>query len=201
MKVSVINISDLLSSDQEELLRAYIETYSCEIEQDGVRKSLNPDIERFLNNNAIQFARMKIGMTYLVVDEDDGALLAYFSLAHKPLDIPADGLPRKMKDKLKRFSTIDEGSDSYQVSAFLIGQFGKNYAVDNGSRISGRQVMELVMERLRIAQSIIGGIIVYLDCEANAELIQFYEGQKFKLFGERFSGNDGKRYLQYLNIV
>lgn len=201
MRASVINISDLLSSDQEELLKAYIATYSCEMEKDGIRKSLNPDIERFLNENAIQFARMKTGMTYLVIDEEDGALLAYFSLAHKPLEIPADGLSRKIKDKVKRFSALDEESDSYQVSAFLIGQFGKNYAVDNGNRISGSQVMELAMERLCSAQSIIGGTIAYLDCEANAELIQFYEKQKFKLFGERISKNDGKRYLQYLYFV
>lgn len=83
----------------------------------------------------------------------------------------------------------------------MIGQFGKNYAVDNGSRIFGGHVMELAMERLRLAQNIIGGAITYLDCEANAELIQFYEGQKFRLFGERISENDGKRYLQYLNFV
>ena len=198
---SVINICDLLSSDQEELLRAYIATYSCETERDGVRRSLNPDIERFLSNNAIQFARMKTGITYLVIDEEDGALLAYFSLAHKPLEIPEDGLPRKVKDKVKRFSALDEESNSYQVSAFLIGQFGKNYAVDNGGRISGRQVMKLAIEQLRSAQNIIGGTIVYLDCEANAQLIQFYEEQKFKLFGERISENDGKRYLQYLSFV
>ena len=201
MRASVINISDLLSNNQEELLRAYIATYSCEMEKDGERKSLNPDIERFLNDNAIHFARMKTGITYLVIDEEDGALLAYFSLTHKPLEIPADGLSRKIKDKIKRFSALDEESGSYQVSAFLIGQIGKNYAVDNGNRISGSQVMELAMERLRFAQNIIGGTIAYLDCEANAELIQFYEGQKFRLFGERISENDGKRYLQYLNFV
>jgi hypothetical protein len=125
----------LLASNQEELLKAYIATFSCEKENDGIKISLNPDIEGFLNNNAIQFARMKIGVTYLVVDEDDGALLAYYSLAHKPLEIPADGISRKIRDKVKRFSAIDEENNSYQVSAFLIGQFGKNYAVDNGSRI------------------------------------------------------------------
>ena len=201
MKISVINIRDLLSGNQEELLRAYIETYSCEMEKEGVRKSLNPDIENFLNNNAIQFARMKTGMTYLVIDEEDGALLGYFSLAHKPLEIPADGIPRKIKDKVKRFSALDEENNSYQVSAFLIGQFGKNYAVDNGRRISGNQMMRLAMEQLRLAQNTIGGTIVYLDCEADAGLIRFYEGQKFTLFGERISKNDGKRYLQYLNFV
>ncbi len=201
MKACVVNIRDLLSSDQEDLLRAFIATYSCEMERYGETKTLNPDIERFLNNNAIQFARMKTAMTFLVVDEEDGALLAFFSLAHKPLEIPADGLSRKIKDKVKRFSALDEEHNRYQVSAFLIGQFGKNYAVDNGSRISGSQVMGLAMEQLRIAQNTVGGTIVYLDCEADAALIRFYEGQGFTLFGERISEHDGKRYLQYLSFV
>ena len=56
--VSVINIRDMLSGGQEELIRSYLETYSCVAEKDGIRKHLNPDIERFLNQNAIQFARM-----------------------------------------------------------------------------------------------------------------------------------------------
>ena len=46
MKLSVINIRDMLSADQEELVRAYLETYSCETEMNGVKKTLNPDIER-----------------------------------------------------------------------------------------------------------------------------------------------------------
>lgn len=202
MRVIISSIRDMLANNQEDMIRSYIETYSCETEkEDGTKKSLNPDIERFLSSNAIQFARMKTAMTYLVIDEEDGALLGYFSLAHKPLEIPAGGIPRKIKDKIKSFSSLDEENDCYSVSAFLIGQFGKNYAVDNGRRISGTELMNIAIEKLRSAQNIVGGTIAYLDCEADAELIQFYESQKFTLFGERISDNDGKRYLQYLNFV
>ena len=83
----------------------------------------------------------------------------------------------------------------------LIGQFGKNYAVDNGSRITGSELMTAAMDQLQEAQEKVGGTIVYLDCEADAKLIRFYEGQHFTLFGERISDSDGKRYLQYLNFV
>ena len=127
MKLSISNIRDMLADDQEELVRTYIGMFSCDAKQeDGTVRSLNPDIERFLNTNAIQFAKMKTAVTYLAIDSDDGALLGYFSLAHKPLEIPADGLSRKLKDKIKRFSTLDEKTNTYTVSAFLIGQFGKN---------------------------------------------------------------------------
>ena len=53
MKIFVANIRDMLADNQEELVKSYIATFSCETEKDGVKKSLNPDIERFLNDNAV----------------------------------------------------------------------------------------------------------------------------------------------------
>jgi len=201
MNLSISSVRNMLATDQEELVKAYISTYSSTVEQeDGTVKSLNPDIERFLNEDAIQFAKMKTAVTYLALDREDGALLGYFALAHKPLEIPADGLTRKLKDKIRRFSTLDEATNTYTVSAFLIGQFGKNYAVEKGGRISGADLMTAAIEQLQEAQEKIGGTIVYLDCEADAKLIRFYESQNFTLFGERISA-DGKRYLQYLRFV
>lgn len=198
----ISNVRDMLSEGQEDIVQTYIDMFSSEAElEDGSIKVLNPDIERFLSANAIQFAKMKTAITYLAIDTDDGALLGYFSLAHKSLEISADGLTRKLKDKIKKFSTLNPETNAYTVSAFLIGQFGKNYAVDNGKRISGADLMAAAMKQLQEAQNKVGGTIVYLDCEADAHLIRFYEGQHFSLFGERISGVDGKRYLQYLTFV
>ena len=202
MTLSISNIRDMLADDQENLVKAYIGMFSCvATQEDGSVKELNPDIERFLNTNAIQFAKMKTAITYLVFDEEDGALLGYFTLAHKSLDVPADGVTRKIKDKVKRFSALDETNNAYTVSAFLIAQFSKNYAVDGGTRISGGQLMEIARDQLADVQNKIGGTIVYLDCEAHAELIRFYEGEQFTLFGERISETDGKRYLQFLSVI
>ena len=53
--------------------------------------------------------------------------------------------------------------------------------------------MNIAMEQLAEAQNMIGGSIVYLDCEADAKLIRFYEGEHFALFGERISESDGER--------
>lgn len=201
MTVGVSNIRDMISAGQEDLVRTYINTFSCLVtKDDGTEVILNPDIEHFLEVNAIQFARMKTAITYLVFDEEDGALLGYFTLTHKSVDIPADGLNRKIKDKIKRFSALDEENNTYTVSAFLLAQFSKNYAVDGGTRISGSELMQIVWDQLADVQNKIGGAIVYLDCEAHAELITFYEGEHFTLFGERISEADGKRYLQYLSF-
>ena len=202
MKLSVMNVRDMLIDSHEDIVRSYIEMFSCVRHRDeGTAGSLNPDIEHFLHHNAIQFARMKTAVTYLVIDQEDGAFLGYFTLAHKPLSVSADGLSRKVRDQLKRFSKLDEAKQSYMISAFLLAQFGKNYSVENGKRIIGAELMAVAMDQLRDVQNQIGGTLIYLDCEANAGLIRFYEGQNFTLFGERISENDGKRYLQYLNFV
>ncbi len=202
MTIAVSNIRDMISGDQEELVKAYIDTFSCKVEtEDGAVTSLNPDIEHFLKENAIQFSKMKTAITYLVFDTEDGALLGYFTLAHKSLEIPSDGLSRRIKDKVKRFSALDERNKTFTVSAFLLAQFSKNYAVDHGQRIKGSDLLRVAMEQLLEAQNLIGGTIVYLDCEADAKLIRFYEGEHFSLFGERISESDGKRYLQFISFV
>ena len=202
MKLSVMNVRDMLINAHEDIVKGYVEMFSCDVQQDdGTTRPLNPDIEHYLKHNAVQFARMKTAVTYLVIDQEDGALLGYFTLAHKPLSISADGLSRRVRDQLKRFSRLDEESHSYVISAFLLAQFGKNYGVENGKRLSGAELMAVALEQLHDIQNQIGGTLVYLDCEANAGLIRFYEAQNFTLFGERVSDHDGKRYLQYLSFV
>ena len=55
MTLSISNIRDMLADDQEDLVKAYIGMFSCvATQEDGSVKELNPDIERFLNTNAIQ---------------------------------------------------------------------------------------------------------------------------------------------------
>jgi len=200
MKISLMNVREMLARNQEDIVNSYIKTFSCEREKNGVKESLNPQIEKFLFNNAVKFSKKKTAISYLVIDEEDSALLGYFALAHKPIKIPAEGLSRNVRDQLKRFSKLED-DNSFMMSGFFLAQFGKNFAVDNGTRISGAKLMKLVNEQLRLVQDIIGGTLVYLDCEPNARLISFYEKENFKLFGERVSETDGKRYLQYLTFV
>ena len=202
MTISVFNIRDMILAGQEALVASYLATFSCcKKDAQGNEKLLNPDIEHFLKANAVQFAKMKTAITYFVFDADDGAFLGYFTLAHKSLSIPSDGLSRKIKEKIKRFSSLDESDGTYTVSAFLLAQLGKNYRIENGSRIAGKTLMAIAKEKLSEIQNSIGGTIVYLDCEADANLINFYEAEGFTLFGERISSVDGKRYLQYIAFI
>ena len=116
------------------------------------------------------------------------------------MEIPPTGLSKSSRKKIDRFAQYNEQLDAYTVSAFLIAQFGKNYQVDNGRRITGNELMSLANDELCELQHRVGGGIKYLDCEADAKLIRFYQDeQNFHLFGERVS-QDGKRYLQFLKF-
>ena len=163
---------------------------------------INVEIQSFLINRAIEFAKKKIAVTYLVIDENDGELLGFFTLAHKPLIAPAAGLSNNVKQKTSRYARIDEKTNSYLVSAFLLAQLGKNYAVDNGKRITGDELMECVDAALKEVQFRIGGGVVYLDCEDKKELIDFYETSAgYRRISERISELDNVKYLQYFKFI
>ena len=59
MKVLVSNILDLVRENGEESVMEYLSDFSCVRDIDGQYKSLNPDIERFIKQNAVSFAQKK----------------------------------------------------------------------------------------------------------------------------------------------
>ena len=201
MSAIVTNIREMLDVAGEEAVRDYVSQFSCERMIDGVSVSLNPDIEHFIKCTAIPFAQQKVSISYIVSDSEDGAFLGYFTITHKPIEIQGAGLSNTKKRAMRKYSDYDEEANTYTPSAFLIAQFGKNYGVDEGKRISGKELMGYVHDALLRIQNLAGGGICYLDCEAHAELIKFYEDEGFTLFGERISEADGKRYLQYLKFI
>lgn len=92
--------------------------------------------------------------------------------------------------------------DKYNVSAFLIAQFGKNNNIPKEYSISGNELMDLTFEILKHVQYYVGGGVIYLDCEDIEKVLNFYQSDnnRFKIFGERISEVDQKRYLQLLRF-
>ena len=191
MNLKAINILDELELSGEEQLRENLSSFSCRI---------NPAIENFFRNRAIDFARRKLSITYMVNDWDDDKILGCFALTHKAVLIPNAGLSSTSRRKLERFARLDRATGDYMASAFLIAQFGKNYGVDDGKRITGSQLMDIVNDILVNIQRQIGGGIIYLDCEDNEKLQQFYVNEKFHKFGERFSQEEEQNYIQYMRF-
>ena len=191
MSVLTVNILDSISANGETETADDLSVFSS---------PKNPEIDDFIKTKAIDFAKRKLSITYLVYDSEDGALLGYFTLAHKAIDIEGRTLSNTVRRKLGRYSRFDKDTDSYAASAFLLAQFGKNYGVDSGKRISGAQLMQLATDVLVDIQRQIGGGIIYLDCEDKPELVSFYTDQNFKRFDDRFSSEDDQKYIQFMRF-
>ena len=192
MNTRIKNILDDIQERGEEKVRMYISSFSSPI---------NPKIENFIRNRAIDFSRRKVSITYLVSDLEDGSLLGFFALTHKAVLIPFGILSNTMRRKIDRFARLDRATGEYMASAFLIAQFGKNYDVDGGKRITGRELMSVANDVLVHIQHQIGGGIVYLDCEDAEGLKQFYAREHFYKFGERFAEEEAEKFIQYMRLV
>lgn len=193
MEPLTVNILDAIQEDGEAETASNLSSFCS---------PLNREIEDFIRNKAIDFAKRKLSVTYLVVDPTDGEIIGYFALAHKVIDISGDDLSKTSIRKLERFSKYDADENTYTTSAFLLAQFGKNFAVDNGRRVHGSELMDYAMDILADVQHLIGGGIVYLDAEDKPKLKSFYENEVgFKCFGERYSEAEKVKYLQYLKFL
>lgn len=162
---------------------------------------LNEEIEKFLKNNAIQFAKEKKSITYLVIDMKKGNLLGYFTLTNKIVKIPLSILTNTKKRRIERYAKFDKVLNAYPVSAFLIAQFGKNYVLNEENRISGNDLMKLVDRELYEVQYRIGGGLKFLECEPDVKLIKFYQNQNFVPFDNRVSEKDQTEYVQLMKFL
>ena len=114
----------------------------------------------------------------------------------------SNSLSKTLIKKISRFAEKDKESGKYIVSAFLLAQFGKSLEGEQVG-ISGNSMMKTVMENLEKIQHEIGGGIVYLECEDNVKLLDFYENDnnRFALFGERFDAVGNVLYKQLLRVI
>lgn len=193
MSYAIENILSIMDRDGEDELMFNLSSFSC---------SANNEIQAFLYENAIEFARKKISITYLVTDTEEGELLGYFTLTHKVLEVSATGLSNSVKKRMSRYARLNEKTDSYLVSAFLLAQFGKNDNVAEERKISGAELMDCVDAVLEDIQFRIGGSVVYLDCEDKPQLIPFYENTGgYRCISERVSELDNTKYLQFFKFI
>lgn len=110
--IKTYNIIELMDTIGEEGVQDILSDFSCD---------KNLEIELFVRNKALDFAKKRMSVTYLTLDED-GQLAAVFTLAHKAIQIGNEGLSRTVQKKMQRFAQLDDSSDSFFISAYLIAQ-------------------------------------------------------------------------------
>ena len=185
-KFFYINIRDYLSLGNDDkagepMLARVLSGFSC---------PPNVDVESFLKNSAIEFTKKSQSVTYLVFSVESKELLGYFTLALKPLTVRGETVSNTTKRKLLRISELDKSSDTYNMSAYLIAQLGKNYTNGANTRITGRELVELAWTVIEDAQYMLGGIVVFLEAENEGKLLDFYKANRFSQFDTRQTTSD-----------
>ncbi len=192
-----VNIREYLAlgNDEEAGEPALLELLS------GFSCPKNPDVERFLKKSAIEFTKKNQSVTYLVVSAEDVRLLGYFTLALKPLTVRGETVSNTMKRKLLRISELDESSDTYTMSAYLVAQLGKNFSENEGTEITGEELLKLAWDKIKEIQYLGGGMVAFLEAENEEKLLSFYCGNRFSQFDTRQTASDADEPHELVQLL
>ena len=195
-KFSVINIRRYLNSDNPKLgesrLLQVLSGFSC---------PKNPDVERFLKKSSIEFTKKNQSVTYLVFDVSSMELVGYFTIALKPLTVRGETVSNTVKKKLMRVSELDEQSQTYTMSAYLIAQLGKNFKNGAEKKITGEELLELAWDIVEKMQYMSGGMVTFLEAENSERLLSFYQANRFQTFDTRQTATDSEEPHELVQLL
>lgn len=173
--VVLLPLSDLLDIWKQEEIDNLVKLFS--------NNGLNHDIEDFIKHKAIQYEKFNISRTTLVLKSNQ--FVGYFSIANKALIIEKeswDPLSKSMKKKLMPGLNLDKIIPPVSPQAILVGQLGKNY--DANPMIDGKELLAFAESQVFQAQRHSGGRFVWLECDDEPKLIEFYTLNGYKLLGK-----------------
>lgn len=143
------------------------------------------------DSKAIRFEETGHSRTYLILDEESSNLLGYFAVTFKELLLIGKDIS---KSEVKKMDGISKERE--RISAFLIGQIGKNASIENNP-LDLQKILAEVYDVIAAARALIGGRLVFLECENNEKLINHYKKHGFTLIPDETS----KYRTMYINII
>ncbi len=190
----IINLADMLTEMGEDAAKSILLEFSCPV---------NIDVEYFIKNKAIEFSKQDLAKTHLVFCsyKSETAFIGYFSLANKFILVNPDVLSKSKRKRIIKFGTYNKDTKKYIMSAPLIAQLGKNFKYKDKRLISGDELLKMACDKVREAQSYIGGKITYLECEDKPVLNRFYSDNGFIRFGARDLDEDEKGLMSSKQLV
>jgi hypothetical protein len=195
-----IPLLNMINQLGEEETKVIISDFSC---------PQGKDVEYFLKYRAIEFAKQSITQTQLVFmqHKDEPRLVGYYSLTSKFIMIKDSGISTTLRKKISKFGTRDTSNKGYMLTAPLIAQLGKNFTEGLNKLLTGDELLQMAINKVKAAQVILGGKVVYLECEDSPKLLDFYNRNGFRAFGQRERGSEdegrieGEYLLQLLRII
>lgn len=197
---SILSLIDLINSKGETFSKKVLSSFSC---------PLNIDVEKFLTKgSAIEFAKQGLSQTFLVYAsfKKEQVLCGYFTICAKYICISHSNVSKTLGRRLRKFSNSDVPG-TYVITSPLIAQLGKNFTNNYGGLITGDELLKLAIDKIKDAEQILGGKIVYVECEDKEKLKSFYSDNGFVEFGKRNLDADertqmcGKYLIQLLKYI
>lgn len=189
-----ISLIEMLNATSEEETQKILLTFS----------SCSKDIESFLHSKAIQYENTGISRTTLIFcqNEKKSFLAGYFSIANKSLNINKKNFEKlsKSKKKLLLGYGYRTNQNNYTTSSILLGQLGKN-CTKGTPKISGDDILNEAYKAIKDAYRTIGGRFLWLECEDNDNLKNFYERNGFSLLENFQNNSDLLVYIKKLSQI
>lgn len=197
MGYKVIRLKDIYNNIGENETKEILKSYKCD---------LNKDVEYFIKEKAIEFSKQGFAETFIVTSpyKKEEVIVGYFATTNKAINIKRLVLSETKRKRLLKFAQYDEVYKAYSIALPLIGQLGKNYNNGYDKLITGDMLLKLACNKIKLAQDVLGGRFVFLECEDNPKLKEFYESNGFVCFGKRNlekderDKNNGEYLLQML---
>lgn len=177
-QIKQINILDMMKAYGENSCKEVLSTFMC---------PLNLDVEDFIHNKAIPFALQRIAVTFLVFKqtENGSAFVGYYTLANKFVSIAGAHLSKTLQKKIAKFSQYDDSLDRFMVSMPLIAQLGRNFNPTLHFSVTGTDLLSMALQRVLDVEYMIGGKTVYIECNNQPKLFDFYSEAGFFAFDKR----------------
>lgn len=195
-KYTVFNIREYLGEGkhglEKDTLFQILSEFSCKI---------NPDVEKFVKEQSVEFAKKQQSVTYLVLSTEDAELVGYFAITIKPITINAKPFSNTVKRKLSRVSTLNEQEQTYNLAAYLIAQLGKNYNNGANKRISGRELLGLAIQQVKQLQYLAGGMVIFLEAANEEKLLSFYRENGFQQFDTRLTDSSNSEPHELIQLL
>lgn len=195
-KYTVFNIREYLKSENHGLgeseLQSILSEFSC---------PRNADVERFIKEQSIEFAKKHQSVTYLVFSTEDAELLGYFAITIKPITVNSEPFSNTTRRKLARVSELNEQNHTYNLAAYLIAQLGKNYQNGANERITGEELLELAIQQVQQMQYLAGGMVVFLEANNEEKLLAFYHNNGFQQFDSRLTESKDSEQHELIQLL
>ena len=190
MKFRKISLQSLLkqTKDTKEIKENVLNTFKGRGES---------EVSDFLHNKSIDYEQRSLSSTYLIYN-DRSQLVGYFTISNKGLIISKESYEKLLKKQQKKLSfngrKLENGD--YIVNSFLLGQLGKNFNKNilEEDKIKGVELLTIAYNLLIEIKNLINVKYLWIECEDNKKLLDFYSNFGFKLI-ENYVSNNGLKVM------